>query len=127
MARTLDEVIASARGERRGKIAAAYGQKLLAEEQTRIAVEKRRRLEEAKRVLELDRNLIALSVIITALPIIAALAWMLTALAVGDRSSSGGLAMLLAILRASSLLSNLAAIWNDIWAAGRRSRRESVN
>ena len=51
MAKTLGEVIANARVERRDKIAAAYGQKLLAEEQTRIAVEKRRRLEEAKRVL----------------------------------------------------------------------------
>ena len=38
---------------------------------------------EAKRVLELDRNLIVIAVLITALPIIAALAWMLTALAVG--------------------------------------------
>ena len=84
MARTLDEVIASARGERRAKIAAAYGQKLLAEEQKRIAIAKRRRLEGAKRVLELDRNLIAIAVIITAFPIIAVLAWMLTALAVGD-------------------------------------------
>ena len=83
MARTLDEVIASARGERRAKIAAAYGQKLLAEEQKRIAVEKRRRLEGAKRVLELDRNLIEIAAVITALPITAALAWMLTALAVG--------------------------------------------
>jgi hypothetical protein len=42
MARILEEVIASARVERRD-IAAAYGQKLLAEEQKRIAVEKRRR------------------------------------------------------------------------------------
>jgi hypothetical protein len=83
MARTLAEIIANARVERRDKIAAAYGQKLLAEEQKRIAVEKWRRLEGAKRVLELDRNLIAIAVIITALPIIAALAWMLTTLSVG--------------------------------------------
>jgi hypothetical protein len=85
MAKTLGEVIAGARVERRDKVAAAYGQKLLVEEQKRIAVEKRRRLEEAKRVLELDRNLIAIAVIITAFPIIAALAWMLTALAVGGQ------------------------------------------
>ena len=38
-----------------------------------------------RRVMELDRNLIVIAVIITALPIIAALAWMLTALAVGGR------------------------------------------
>ena len=63
--------------ERRAKIAAAHRQKLIAEQ-------KERQLEEAKRVMELDRNLIAIAVIITALPIIAALAWMLTALAVGD-------------------------------------------
>jgi len=37
MAKTLGEVIANARVERRDKIAAAYGQKLLAEEQKRIA------------------------------------------------------------------------------------------
>jgi hypothetical protein len=49
-----------------------------------IAEQKERQLEEAKRVMELDRNLIAIAVTITALPIIAALAWMLTALAVGD-------------------------------------------
>jgi hypothetical protein len=85
MARTLGEVIANARAERRDKIAAAYGQKLLAEEQKRIAVEKRRRLEEAKPVLELDRNLITISAIITAFPIISALAWMLAALAVGSQ------------------------------------------
>jgi len=84
MARILEEVIASARVERRD-IAAAYGQKLLAEEQKRIAVEKRRRLEGAKRVLELDRNLIEIAAVITALPITAALAWMLTALAVGGQ------------------------------------------
>jgi len=76
MARTLREVIAAVPAERRAKIAAAYKQKL-------IAKKKKRQLEEAKRVMELDRNLIAIAVIITALPIIAALAWMLTALAVG--------------------------------------------
>ena len=85
MARTLGEIIANARVERRDKIAATYGQKLLADEQRRIAVEKRRRLEEAKRVLELDRNLIEIAAVITALPITAALAWMLTALAVGGQ------------------------------------------
>ena len=77
MARNLREVIAAAQAERRAKIVAAYRQKL-------IAKKKKRQLEEAKRVIELDRNLIAIAVIITALPIIAALAWMLTALAVGD-------------------------------------------
>jgi hypothetical protein len=77
MARTLREVIAAVPAERRAKIAAAHRQKLIAEQ-------KKRQLEEAKRVMELDRNLIAIAVIITALPIIAALAWMLTALAVGD-------------------------------------------
>jgi hypothetical protein len=77
MARNLREVIAAVQAERRAKIAAAYRQKL-------IAKKKKRQLEEAKRVIELDRNLIAIAVIITALPIIAALAWMLTALAVGD-------------------------------------------
>jgi hypothetical protein len=41
-------------------------------------------LEETKRVMVLDSNLIAIASIITALPIIAALAWTLTALAVGD-------------------------------------------
>jgi hypothetical protein len=85
MARTLGEVIANGRAERRDKIAAAYGQKLLAEERKRIAVEKRRRLEEAKPALELDRDLMTIAVIITAFPIIAALAWMLTALAVGGQ------------------------------------------
>jgi hypothetical protein len=83
MARTLGEVIANARAKRRDKIAADYGLKLLAEEQKRIAVAKKRRSEEAKPVLELDRNLITIAVVITALPIIAALAWMLTAVAVG--------------------------------------------
>ncbi|MGC2075253.1 MAG: hypothetical protein WA728_04310 [Xanthobacteraceae bacterium] len=83
MARTLGEVIAKVPVERRAKIAAAHRQKLIAEEQERIAVEKRWRLEQAKRVMELDRNLIAIASVITALPIIAALAWVLTALAVG--------------------------------------------
>jgi hypothetical protein len=41
-------------------------------------------LEEAKRAMVLDSNLIAIASIITALPIIAALAWMLTGLAVGN-------------------------------------------
>ena len=77
MARNLREVIAAVQAERRAKIAAAYRQKL-------IAKKKKRQLEEAKRVIELDRNLIAIAVLITALPIIAALAWMLTAIAVGD-------------------------------------------
>ena len=77
MARTLREVITAVPAERRAKIAAAHRQKIIAEQ-------KERQLEEAKRVMELDRNLIAIAVIITALPIIAALAWMLTALAVGD-------------------------------------------
>jgi hypothetical protein len=52
MARTLGEVIANARAERRDKIAADYVLKLLAEEQKRIAVEKKWRSEEAKPVLE---------------------------------------------------------------------------
>jgi hypothetical protein len=77
MARTLREVIATVQAERRIKIAAAYRQKLFAKR-------KRRQLEEAKRAMELDRNLIVIVVLIVALPIIAALAWMLTALAVGD-------------------------------------------
>jgi hypothetical protein len=77
MARTLREVIAAVPAERRAKIATAYRQKLTAKK-------KKRQLEEAKRVMELDRNLIAIAVIITALPIIAALAWMLTVLALGD-------------------------------------------
>lgn len=85
MARSLGEVIANARVERRDKIAADYGLKLQAEEQKRIAVEKWLRLEKTKRVMELDRNLIAIAAVITALPIIAALAWMLTVLAVGGR------------------------------------------
>jgi hypothetical protein len=92
MARTLAEVIANAPAERRAKIAAArrativaHRHKLIAEEQKRIAVEKWRRLDEVKRVMELDRNLIAIVAVITALPIIAALAWTLTALAVGGR------------------------------------------
>jgi hypothetical protein len=46
---------------------------------------KNRQLEEAKRVMELDRNLIVIVALIVALPIIAALAWMLTTLAVGNR------------------------------------------
>jgi hypothetical protein len=77
MARTLREVIAAVQAERRAKIAAAYRQKL-------IAKKKKRQLEEAKRVIELDRNLIVTAVLIVALPIIAALAAMLTILAVGD-------------------------------------------
>jgi hypothetical protein len=85
MARTLREVIANVPAERRAKITAAYGHKLIAEEQKRIAVEKWRRLEEVKRVMVLDRNLIAMAAVITALPIIAALAWMLTAVVVGGR------------------------------------------
>ena len=76
MARTLREVIAAVPAERRAKIAAAYRQKLIAEK-------KRRQLVEAKRVLELDRNLIVIAVLIIVLPLIAALAVMLTALAVG--------------------------------------------
>jgi hypothetical protein len=84
MARTLEEVIAR-RVERRDNIAAAYGQKLVADEQKRVAVEKWRRLEGAKPVLELDRKLITIAMIITAFPIIAALASMLTALAVGGQ------------------------------------------
>jgi hypothetical protein len=77
MTRTLREVIATVPAERRAKIAAAYGQKL-------IAIKKKRQLEEAKRVMELDRKLIVIAVLIIALPIIAALAAMLTVLAVGD-------------------------------------------
>jgi hypothetical protein len=84
MARTLREVIAAVPAERRAKIAAAHTQKLIEEEQKLIAVETKRQLEEAKRVMGLDSNLFAIAVIITALPIIAALASMLTALAVGD-------------------------------------------
>ena len=44
---------------------------------------------EAKRVLELDRNLIVIAVLIIALPLIAALAVMLTALAVGPTKPQG--------------------------------------
>jgi hypothetical protein len=84
MARSLAEVIADVPAERRAKIAAAHTHKLIAEER-RIAVEKWRRLDEVKRAIELDRNLIAIAAVITALPIIAALAWTLTALAVGSR------------------------------------------
>jgi hypothetical protein len=85
MARTLTEVIANAPAERRAKISAARKHKLIAEEQKRIAVEKWLRLEQVKRAMEPDRNLIAIAAVITALPIIAALAWTLTALAVGGR------------------------------------------
>ena len=84
MARTLAEIIANVSAERRAKIAAGYGQKLIAEQQKRIAVEKWLRLEQVKRVMELDRNLVAIAAVITALPIIAALACMLAALAVGQ-------------------------------------------
>jgi hypothetical protein len=76
MTRNLREVIAAVAAERRAKIAAAYRQKLFAEK-------KKRQMEEAKRVMDLERNLIEIATLITALPIIAALAWMLTALAVG--------------------------------------------
>jgi hypothetical protein len=93
MARTLAEVIANVPAERRAKIAAArrakivaaHRHKLIVEEQKHLAVEKWRRLDEVKRVMELDRNLIAIAAVVTALPIIAALAWTLTALAVGGR------------------------------------------
>jgi hypothetical protein len=85
MARTLAQVVADVPAERRAKIAAAHRHKLIAEEQKRIAVEKWLRLEQVKRVAEFDRNLMAIASIITALPIIAALAWILTALAVGGR------------------------------------------
>jgi hypothetical protein len=74
--RNLREVIAAVSAERRAKVAAAYRQKL-------IALKRKRQLEEAKRVMALDRLLIEMRALITALPIIAALAWMLTALAVG--------------------------------------------
>ena len=76
MTRNLREVVAAVQAERRAKIVAAYRQEL-------IAKKKKRQLVEAKRALELERNLIVTAVLITALPIIAALAWMLTALAVG--------------------------------------------
>jgi hypothetical protein len=85
MTRTLEEVIANVSAERRAKIAAAHGHKLIAEEQKGIAIEKWRRLEQVKRVIVLDRNLIAIAAVITALPIIAALAWTLTAVVVGGR------------------------------------------
>jgi len=75
MARNLREVIAAVSAERRAKVAAAYRQKI-------IALKKKRQLEEAKRVMELDHNLIVIVVLIIALPIIAALAVILTALAV---------------------------------------------
>jgi hypothetical protein len=84
MTRTLSQLVANVSAEQRAKITAAHRQKLIAEEQKRI-VEKRWLLGEARRVVELDRNLISIAVIITALPIIAALAWVLTALAVGNR------------------------------------------
>ena len=77
MARTLREVVAAAQAERRAKIAAAYRQKL-------IEKKKKRQLEQAKRVMELDRNLIVIAVLVIALPIIAALAAMLTVLAMGN-------------------------------------------
>jgi hypothetical protein len=92
MAKTLAEVIANVPAERRAKIAAArrakidaHRHKLIAEEQKHLAVEKWRRLDEVKRVMELDCNRIAIAAVIIALPIIAALAWTLTALAVGGR------------------------------------------
>jgi hypothetical protein len=93
MARTLAEVIANVPAERRAKIAAAKRAKivaahqhwLIAEEQKHLAVEKWLRLEQVKRVMELDRNLIAIAAVVIALPIITALAWMLTALALGGR------------------------------------------
>jgi hypothetical protein len=81
----LGEVIANMPAERRAKIGAAHRQKLIAEEQKLIVAEKTRRLERAKRVMELDRNLIGIAVIIAALPTIAALAWVLTTLAVGGQ------------------------------------------
>ena len=77
MTRTLREVIAAVQAERRAKIVATYRQKL-------IAKRRNRQLEEAKRVMELDRNLIVIAVLVIALPIIAALAAMLTVLAVGN-------------------------------------------
>jgi hypothetical protein len=78
MTRNLREVIAAVPAERRAKIVAAYRQKL-------IAKRKKRQLEEVKRVMELDRNRIVIVVLIVALPIIAALAAMLTVLAVGHQ------------------------------------------
>ena len=77
MTRTLREVIAAVQAERRAKIVATYRQKL-------IAKRRKRQLEEAKRVMELDRNLIVIGVLVIALPIIAALAAMLTVLAMGN-------------------------------------------
>jgi hypothetical protein len=85
MARNLREVIAALPAERHAKIAAAHSQNLIAEEQRLIAEKKKRQLEEAKRVMELDHNLIVIVVLIIALPIIAALAVILTALAVGHQ------------------------------------------
>jgi hypothetical protein len=84
MARTLREVVAAVPAERRAKIAAAHRQKLLLFRNKLIAKKRKRQLEEAKRVMELDRNLIVIVVLIVALPIIAALAAMLTVLAVGN-------------------------------------------
>ena len=78
MARNLREVIATLPAERRATIAAAHTQKLIAEK-------KKWQLEEARRLMELDHKLIVFAVLIAALPIVAALAWMLTALAVGDQ------------------------------------------
>jgi len=77
MARNLREVVAAVQAERRARIAAAYRQRL-------IAKKKKRQLEETKRVMELDRNLIVIVVLIITLPIIAALAAMLTVLAVSE-------------------------------------------
>jgi hypothetical protein len=78
MARTLREVVAVAKAERRAKIIAAYRQKL-------IEKRKKRQFEEAKRVIEHDRNLIVIVVLLVAIPIIAALAAMLAALAVSGQ------------------------------------------
>ena len=83
MARNLRDVIAAVPAERLAKIAAAQTQKVIAEQQRLIAEQKMRQFEEAKRVMKLDRNLIVFAVLIIALPIIAALAGMLTVLAVG--------------------------------------------
>ena len=78
MTRTLREVVAAVQAERRAKIFAAYRQKL-------IEKKKKRQLEQAKRVMELDRNLIVIAVLVIALPIIAALAALLTVLAMDNR------------------------------------------
>ena len=78
MTRALREVVAAVQAERRAKIFAAYRQKL-------IEKKKKRQLEQAKRVMELDRNLIVIAVLVIALPIIAALAALLTVLAMGNR------------------------------------------